>query len=151
MFVDVYFRAVINCILPLLHGIVYMLYGLLLLLCRIALFHHTKIIICISTCVVTVCACVCFQPCEQHSMSLIRTETVTSRRRNYSPWWPAWDRTWRGGRSTRWSGMSTLTVELASYWRHPVCMLRVDWRKWSSTPRMLLPVIFNFSRFFPQS
>ena len=85
MFVDVYFRAVINCILPLLHGIVYMLYGLLLLLCRIALFHHTKIIICISTCVVTVCACVCLQPCELRSMSLIRTETVTSRRRNYSP------------------------------------------------------------------
>ena len=43
MFVDVSVRAVINCSLPLLHGLCIRYYCLLLMLCRIALFHRTNI------------------------------------------------------------------------------------------------------------
>ena len=44
MFVDVSVRAVINCSLPLLHGLCIRYYHcLLLMLCRIALFHRTNI------------------------------------------------------------------------------------------------------------
>ena len=43
MFVDVSVRAVINCSLPLLHGLCIRYYCLLLMLCRFALFHRTNI------------------------------------------------------------------------------------------------------------
>ena len=42
MFVDAYVRALINCLLQLLHGLC-MLYCLMLILFRIALFHRTNI------------------------------------------------------------------------------------------------------------